>query len=297
MSHHDLQASVTRLHPLPVMNLPLRRLYLGPKMRTGDDAERPFVYSNFITSLDGRIAIAKGDRSTHQVPPAITNPRDWRLYQELAGHADILITSGRYFRQSEVGEAQDKLPVSDHPDYADIREWRRRQGLAEQPDIAILSRSLAIPPDSLTAYRNRRVIVITGRRSDADAMARLRDHGVEVITAGENRTVNGAELVKRLAERRYASLYAIAGPDVLHTLLRARVLDRLYLTTTHQLLAGDHFDSLTRGDSFDPALGMRLASLYFDRHAPPGASQWFSAFEPLQNRFSPTSQRHPRETL
>lgn len=284
MSHPDLQASVTRLYPLPVMNLPLRGLYLGPMMQPGDETASPFVYSNFITSLDGRIAIAEAYRSTHQVPPAIANPRDWRLYQELAGHADILITSGRYFRQSEVGEAQDKLPVSDHPDYADIREWRRHQGLSAQPDIAILSRSLAIPPDSLTAYRNRRVIVITGRRSDADGMARLRDHGVEVITAGEDRAVNGAELVERLAERGYASLYAIAGPDVLHTLLQAKILNRLYLTTTHQLLAGDHFDTLTRGGSFDPALGMRLTSLYFDPHAPTGASQWFSTFEPLQDR-------------
>jgi riboflavin biosynthesis pyrimidine reductase len=296
MKHPGLKAGVTRLHPLPVMNLPLRGLYLGPMKRRGNDAPRPFVYSNFITSLDGRIAIAEADRTTHQVPPAIANPRDWRLYQELAGQADVLITSGRYFRQSEVGEAQDQLPVSDHPDYADIREWRRHQGLPAQPDIAILSRSLAIPAASITAYRNRRVIVVTGRRSDADGMARLRDHGVEVITAGDDRAVDGAELVELLAERAYTSLYAIAGPGVLHTLLRARVLDRLYLTTTHQLLAGDHFDTLTRGGSFDPALGMRLESLYLDRHAPTGASQWFSAFEPLQDRVSRTARGRRRET-
>ena len=281
MKHLDLKAGVTRLYPLPAADFPLEGLYLGQTMQSGAQPAEPFVYSNFITSLDGRVAIAQEGRTTHQVPSAITNPRDWRLYQELAGHADILITSGRYFRQSAVGEAQDRLPVSDHPDFADIRQWRARQGLAAQPDIAILSRSLAIPPESLRAYRNRRIIVITGRHADAGGMARLRDQGVEVVTAGEHRTVDGAELVARLAERGYASVYAIAGPDVLHTLLRAGVLDRLYLTTTHQLLAGEHFDTLTCGTGFNPALDMRLASLYLDPHAPAGASQWFSTFEPV----------------
>jgi len=280
MTIKTLQAAVTRLYPPPATDHPLAGLYLGQVPRSGEGAVTPFVYSNFITSLDGRIAIAQEGRSTHQVPTAITNSRDWRLYQELAGQADILITSGRYFRQSESKEAQDRLPVSDHPDYSDIREWRSRHGLAPQPDIAILSRSLAISVESLKAYQNRRIIVFTGRQAEAEQISRLRDQGVEVITAGEDRTVDGAELITMLAGMGYASIYAIAGPDVLHTLLMARVLSRLYLTTTHQLLAGEQFDTFTRGAGFDPALGMQLISLYLDRYAPSGAGQWFSSFEP-----------------
>jgi riboflavin biosynthesis pyrimidine reductase len=275
-----LHADVSRLYPPPATDCRLEGLYLGHAQPPGNVAGKPFVYSNFITSLDGRIAIAQEGRSTHRVPTAITNPRDWRLFQELAGQADILITSGRYFRQSENEEAQDRLPVSDHPNYSDIREWRSRHGLATQPDVAILSRSLAISLHSLKPYQNRRIIVFTGRRAEAERIARLREQGVEVITAGEDRTVDGAELIDMLAGMGYASVYAIAGPEVLHTLLKARVLKRLYLTTTHQLLAGEHFDTLTRGDGFDPVLDMRLVSLYLDRYAPSGASQWFSVFEP-----------------
>ena len=274
-----LQSPVTRLYPPPATDYPLEGLYLGQALSAGDDAGKPFVYSNFISSLDGRIAIAREGRSTHQVPTAITNPRDWRLYQELAGRADILITSGRYFRQCEIEEAQDRLPVSGHPDYGDIREWRNRHGLAAQPDIAILSRSLAISLESLKPYRNRRIIVFTGRQAEAERIARLEKQGIEVTTAGKDRTVDGAELIAMLAGMGYASIYAIAGPDVLHTLLKASVLDYLYLTTTHQLLAGEHFDTLTRGVGFDPALNMQLVSLYLDRYAPSGASQWFSVFE------------------
>jgi riboflavin biosynthesis pyrimidine reductase len=280
MEINSLQASITRLYPAPATDCPLKGLYLEQELRPGGNTGKPIVYSNFIASLDGRIAIAQQRRSTHQVPKEITNPRDWRLYQELAGQADILITSGRYFRQSKIEEAQDELPVSGQPDYSDIREWRSRHGLAAQPDIAILSRSLDIPLESLKPYQNRRILVFTGRQVEADRRARLREHGFEVISAGEDRTVNGAELVAALADRGYLSIYAIAGPDVLHTLLKAKVLERLYLTTTHQLLAGKHFDTLTRGGGFDPALSMQLISLYLDRHAPAGASQWFSVFEP-----------------
>jgi riboflavin biosynthesis pyrimidine reductase len=283
MKSHPLQSPVTRLYPAPAADYPLEGLYLGQVLQSRVGAGHAFVYSNFIASLDGRVAIAQEGRSTYQVPTAITNPRDWRLYQELAGQADILVTSGRYFRQSEIEEAQDRLPVSEHPDYRDIREWRSRHGLAAQPDIAILSRSLAIPLKSLKAYQNRRIIVFTGRQAETDRIARLRDQGVEVIAAGEQRTVDGAELVATLAGMGYLSIYAIAGPDVLHTLLKAGVLNRFYLTTTHQLLAGEHFDTLTRGGGFDPALGMQLVSLYLDRYAPSGAGQWFSAFEPRRD--------------
>ncbi len=270
---------IIRLYPLPSGEHALQGLYLTQGLHELGRPGKPFVYSNFITSLDGRIAIASEDRATHQVPAAITNPRDWRLYQELAGQADLLITSGRFFRQAEIDEAQDVLPVGTQAAYADIREWRSRHGLPAQPDIAILSRSLAIPPESLEAYRDRRIMVITGNAADPKRVAQLRGEGVEVLFAGSGHGAEGGEMVARLADAGYRSLYAIAGPDVLHTLLEAGVLDRLYLTTTHQLLAGDAFDTFTRGKLLEPALGMQLSSLYLDTHAPEGASQWFCVFE------------------
>ena len=86
-------------------------------------------------------------------------------------------------------------------------------------------------------------------------------------------------MMAELGRRDYRSIYAVAGPAVFDTLVRAGILDRLYLTTTHQLLAGDAFDTLTRGKPLEPALNMQLSSLYLDMHAPDGASQWFSVFE------------------
>lgn len=260
----------------------LEGLYLGDKLHTVSDPAEPFVYTNFVSSLDGRIAIANRDRGTHEVPASIANKRDWRLYQELAGRADLVITSGRFFRQTLAGEEQAALPVSPESAYGDIIAWRKQQGMKVQPDIAVLSTSLDIPVDALKQYKDRRLFVITGNRTDSEKVNALRQEGIEVLTAGENHTVEGKALITQLGALGYRSIYAVAGPRVFNTLLTANVLDRLYLTITHQLLSGDAFDTLLSGSPLSPAQGMKLISLYLDNHAPEGASQWFCAFEPRE---------------
>jgi len=276
----SMQKTITRLYPLPGEQCPLEGLYLQHQLHTRGQADRPFVYSNFITSLDGRIAIGTSDHATHTVPSSIGNPRDWRLYQELAGQADLLITSGRFYRQSIMGEAQDILPVDNKPAFADISEWRRKQGLRSQPDIAIISGSLDIPLPALEGYRDRRILVITGAEADRKKVKDLQHHGIEVIHAGNGKQVDGRLMIPELATRGYRSIYAIAGPAVFYTLLKARVVDRLYLTIAQQLLGGDVIDTLTSGPLLAPAQGMQLVQLYHDAHAPANAGQLLGCFEP-----------------
>ena len=213
------------------------------------------------------------------VPATIANRRDWRLYQELAGQADLLITSGRFIRQSDSGEAQDRLPVGREPAFADIREWRLAQGFSAQPDIAIMSASLDLPLQALQPYRQRRITVVTGNRIDHGKAATLDAAGIRVIRAGTNGQVDGKRMLERLAELGYTSIYAVAGPAVFHTLLRANILDRLYLTITLQLLGGEVFDTLTRGPLLEPVRNLQMRELYFDPGTPAGAGQLFGVYE------------------
>lgn len=71
-----MRMPVTRLFPLPHRELRLEGLYLDHDLYGKGRPGKPFVYSNFITSLDGRIAIASQASATHVVPTATTNPRD-----------------------------------------------------------------------------------------------------------------------------------------------------------------------------------------------------------------------------
>ena len=275
-----MQNAVTRLYPVPGTQYPIEGLYLQHRLHRKGLPDSPYVYSDFITTLDGRIALGSNDSTMHTVPDATVNPRDWRLYQELAGQADLLITSGRYFRQSHIGEAQDQLPVATQPAFSDIREWRLAQGLREQPDIAILSGSLDIPLAALQPYRSRRILVITGETSDSKRATALQQAGIEVVRAGAGTVVDGSQLVSCLATLGYRSLYAIAGPAVFYTLLEAKVVNRLYLTIAQQLIGGEDFATLTRGALLTPAQGMTLVSLYHDPYAPARAGQLLAVFEP-----------------
>jgi riboflavin biosynthesis pyrimidine reductase len=275
-----MQAPVTRLYPATGEQYPLEGLYLQHHLHLKGQSGTPFIYSNFITSLDGRIALGSSDSTTHTVPGATVNPRDWRLYQELAGQADLLVTSGRYFRQSLLGEAQDQLPVGKQAEFSDIRNWRLAQGLREQPDIAILSGSLDIPLAALEPYRQRRILVITGDASDPTRIDALQSSGIEVLRAGSGTVVDGSRMTAELAALGYRSIYAIAGPEVFYTLLDAKVINRLYLTIAQQLLGGEDYDTLTWGPLLTPAQGMSLISLHHDPYAPANAGQLFAVFEP-----------------
>lgn len=270
---------VLQLYPQPdagAQEQALRGLYL--RQRLGVD--QPLLYSNFVTSLDGRIAVARPGRASHEVPKTITNRRDWRLYQELAAQSDVLITSARFFRQAIVNEAQDTLPLG--PEYVDLRAWRCGQGLSAQPDIAIVSASLDLPLEALSDYRTRnerRLLVLTGARAPAERRRALEQAGVEVISAGADARVEGGSLRAALDGRGYRRQYAVAGPKLLHALVTAHVLDRLYLTLAGRLLGGTEFDTLCLGPALEPAPKLHLASLHLDPEALAGADQLLAAYD------------------
>jgi riboflavin biosynthesis pyrimidine reductase len=257
---------VVRFYPPPQDELPLEGLYLQHALHREQARRRPRVYTNFIASLDGRIAIEHPRSGRHYVPGSIANPRDWRLFQELAAQSDVLVVSARYLRQLSEGAAQDTLPLSDDSAYADLHAWRREQGLAPQPAVVVLSASLDLPLEVLGAQqRDRSVYVATGDDADRDALAKIEHSGIEVLYTGEGKKVNGKRLIETLVQLGFRSIYSIAGPGVLETLLAVRVLDRLYLTQVHRLIGGASYDSLLEGGYLSPPADFDLRALHYDR--------------------------------
>ena len=269
--------SIIELYPNSGQIHLLKNLYLQQLAKL--PPLRPFIYSNFIASLDGRIALPGENRNTHQVPPAIANARDWRLFQELAAQADLLITTARFFRQEASNEAQAELPVGMSPEFDDLRDWRTSHNLKPQPDIAIFSASLDIPEESLKCYSDRQVYIITGEDADKEQLKRLTSNSnLKVIFSGTGNLVNAHSLRTQLAKLGYQRVYAIAGPSVLHALADGDALDRLYLTTAHCIIGGTEFDTFTRGEELLPALHLPLRALYLDQTSPPGCGQTLAVY-------------------
>jgi riboflavin biosynthesis pyrimidine reductase len=264
--------SLLRLYPEPGA-APLRGLYLDPGWRAAvaPGPEGCFVYANFVASLDGRIAIAP-DGGRLQVPDAIANPRDWRLYLELAAQSDVLLVSGRYVRELAAGTAQAGFALGgDAP--SDLLEFRAALGLAPRPAIAVLSAALDLPPEPLAAAR-----APAARRRALEAA------GCELLVAGRQR-VEAPRALAALAELGLRHAYASAGPEVLRTLVAAGRLDRLYLTTVLRLLGGARIATLLGGEALQSPPEFRLREAYLDQAGEgAGPPQLMQVFDALHGR-------------
>lgn len=271
--------NVYKLFPLPAEEKPLKGLYLSHNLRKNSESgNKTYVYTNYVTSLDGRIAIPHPSKPGLMVPKATANPRDWRLFQELAVQADVLITSGRYLRDYADGRAQEILQVYDDPQFADLKEWRIERGLSPQPDWALISGSLDFSiPEALTKG-GRSLLIFTTSNADPERVKALESQAGKVIVAGEQ-GVEGKQLIDKLADLGYRVVYNSTGPKVLHLLLAAGALDRLYLTYANRILGGKPYASIVEGDLFEPAIDFKLSALYHDPYALDGNGQLLTAYD------------------
>jgi len=266
--------TVLSLFPVGGKERALEGLYLGLNLhRVAEDGDL-LIYSNYISSIDGRISLTLDHSDESQVPDAIINGRDWRLYQELAAQSDVMITSARYFRQLAKGKAQDLLPVGQEPAYADLPGWRASEGLKAQPDVVIISNSLDIPVSSLAMLEGRRILVFTGKHAEASKVTLLEAAGAELFVM-DGSEVSGTALKVALIGLGYRSAYMIAGPLVHRTLITDRVLNLLFLTTRLRLIGGSSFDTILAGD-IGVAAEVYLRSLYLDQNA--STAQFFAQF-------------------
>jgi riboflavin biosynthesis pyrimidine reductase len=270
--------TILQLYPQPGGEVALKGLYLDHDLRQyGDKAGRAYIYSNYVVSLDGRIAIPRAEGRGMEVPKATANERDWRLFQELAIQADIIISSGRYLRDYEKGQTQEILAVYDKPEFADLRDWRTDRGLSPQPDLAVVSGSLDFAIPQVLIDQQRRVIVFTDEQADKDRVAELRRQAGEVIIAGTDK-VAGRPLADGLTGLGYRTVFMGTGPQVHRMLLADDVVDRFYLTFANRFLGADPFSSVIEGPLLPTPVGVTLNAAYQDPHALDGLGQLFLSY-------------------
>lgn len=260
-----------RLYPVPPEMRPLKGLYLDLPLGSSEPAL--FCYSNFVASLDGRIATGTG--AEQQVPREIANSRDWRLFQELAARADVLVVSGAYLRAAGA-TAYSPLPLSPEPEFADLHAWRQSHGLPPQPDVVVVSAQLGFTLPRGWRRQGRRVLVATTATAAPSQVAALERDGAAVVACGRD-AVDGAALRRLIEASGYHRAYCLSGPLVLRTLLAGGALDSLFLTTVPRLLGGTHYSTLLEGAELQPPAQFRLRWLYLDANA--GCPQQFARYD------------------
>ncbi len=269
---------VLQLYPPPAAQRPLEGLFLAHELRRSAQAgDRPLFYTDFVVSLDGRVAVPDPQGEGVTLATAITNRRDWRLFQELAVQADVLITTGRYLREYARGATQEILQAYEDPAFADLKDWRREHNLPPYPALAVISASLNFPIPAKLLAAGRQLLVFTIEDADPHHRRALEQAGAQVIAAGQG-SITGERLAVELAQRGWRLVYSTAGPKVCHLLLAAGVLDRLYLTHTTRALGGQPFATIVQGPPLEPPADFRLQELYFDPHGLDGLGQLFACY-------------------
>jgi riboflavin biosynthesis pyrimidine reductase len=178
----ELDGELLALYPAPRLES-LTGLYLCEDLRALVPRGGSYVYTNFITSLDGRIALVSPETEQLEVPQRKANPRDWRLFLELAAPADAVIVSGGYLTALANDPTRAGPPFSGEvpPDLIDFRE---ELGLAKQPALVIVTDEIPSGyAKVLERFSDRDVIVATMGDSyfPASVAGDLRIAGAEVL--------------------------------------------------------------------------------------------------------------------
>ncbi|MFO7902736.1 MAG: dihydrofolate reductase family protein [Pirellulaceae bacterium] len=275
---NDIQ--IVQCFPVSSRMRPLAGLYLEHCLHLLGGPGKPMVYGNFLTSLDGRIALGSQEWDS-AIPKGLGTPEDWHLLQELEAQADCIIVHGGYLRALQAGRLGNILQVGMDAQTQFLQDWRVQNGLKPQPDILIVSASLNFPLPPSIGLHQQRVIIATGTHAATDQIQTFREKGFEVWSAGNGRWVEGRSLVRQLNQCGYQSIYLLAGPRILASMAHDRVLSRLYLTLSHCLVGGDAFHTLFHGKPLPGPLQFKLESLYYQAPAGTRPGQFYNCFSQI----------------
>jgi riboflavin biosynthesis pyrimidine reductase len=191
--------------------------------------EGPRLLANFVSTLDGVVALRSMPRSSRVVGGGTSADRF--VMALLRACADALIMGASTVRHSSEGSwtAQRLFP----PAAAGFTELRRRLGLAESPDLAIVTRSGEVDPahpaleaGALVMTTEHGARVLEGRLPPASSLEVFGTDDVDTRAA-----------VAALHARGHQLILSEGGPTMLGSLLDEGLVDELFLTVA-PLLAG-----------------------------------------------------------
>ena len=213
--------------------VPLEGLYLAERLtKLAAEMGRSVVLTDYLTDRNGVIAKAAGE-GHFEIPGELKNSSDWDRYQELMAQADVIISSGAYFKRLAAKGAQDILyQFEPGGAFEKLGQWRFDAGFEKRsPDVAIVTRQFDFAlPDKLRKSGRRIIIFTTDSMAKSDKAKDLRNAATLIVGSGEA-GVDGGRMIATLAEDMgYRVIMMVSGPHVLELLLTAKRLDLLYVT-------------------------------------------------------------------
>ena len=183
-------------------------------------AERPYVFTNFAATVDGRVAI---DGKSGAIGSSV----DTAMFAALRSRANAIMVGGGTFRTETYGRL-----IRD----AAVRERRELAGMAPDPIAVIVSGRMNLPWEgSMFTSGFGSVVILTTSDAEPPETATpvevFRDEGEVVDLAGAMRRLR--------TERGVGALLCEGGPTLHGRLIELDLVDELFLTSGPLIGGGD----------------------------------------------------------
>lgn len=226
--------------PRSELTAPLERLY-----GSGLGFAGPTVYTNFVASLDGSVALPAIPRSNRLISDA--SDADRFVMGLLRAFADVVVVGSRTLHGSPNGTWS---PAAAHPDSASLfAELRVLRGQTERPELAILTGSGAI--DIRHPALSRRTMILTSKRGAATLRGRVPET-VELTTLTAGTTIDPRVALRALQARGHRMILFEAGPHTFGAFAAAGLIDELFLTVSPLLTGGSAATRLSLVEAVEP---------------------------------------------
>lgn len=220
--------------------------------------DRPFVYVNMATTVDGKITSAAREY------PRFTSQYDRETMDRLRAEADAILVGAGTARA-------DNPPLCVRSE--EMRRYRRSLGKPDGLDRVLVSASLDISPDSRLFHDDGGTrIIATVDSAPADRLRALEGRA-EIWRLGAER-VDLVELLRRLKARGVERLLLEGGGELNWGFLEQDLIDELYVTIAPTLLGGRDAPTLIEGRGLDMAGQRRLKLIDLHREQDELYSRW-----------------------
>ncbi|MDX3866517.1 RibD family protein [Streptomyces scabiei] len=193
----------------------------------------PYVYANFVTSLDGVVALGPEYPSSGSAISG-REPADRFVMGLLRACADaVLIGAGTLRATPRHLWTPDHVCPQAAPDFDELRRSLKR---ATRPQLVVVTASGDVPTEH-PALQSGALVATT-----ADGARRLGGHlppTCATLTADEGPTLRMADVLAALRAQGHTAVLTEGGPQLIGHLIGEGLLDELFLTTSPVLAGRD----------------------------------------------------------
>jgi riboflavin biosynthesis pyrimidine reductase len=230
--------------------------------------ERPTIVANFVSSVDGVVALGPGKPNAGGGEISGFSDADRYMMALLRALADVVVIGAGTMR---VGRRQVWTAAHIQPALAGaIAAWRAEMWLTDNPITIVVSASGNLDPAHAGFNAPDVPVIVATTSAGAERMANLPfGPNVRIATVGNETHVPAGALLEVIRGTGARLALCEGGPHLFGEILRARLVDELFLTVAPQVIGRDsstHRLGLVEGTVFGEGRG-RWASLSSIRRA------------------------------